>query len=351
MRTTIFKIAGLGLALILLTVIGASMYRNTSALLETEARVAQSYEILARLEALALLLNEAETGQRGFVITGEEPYLEPYRRAAGALDDALRRMEASVAGDGEQGARLAALRPLAAERMRMLGETIDLRRTKGFDAAQARITTETGKDLMDAVRARIADMERIERRRLEQRSRDEQRDSRDTRTVVLTSTFLTFVALAAAAGLVLRDNLRRGLAERTLRRSEDRYRRHFQDGLTGNYVAAPAGELKVWNPAFARMMDCEWMDEALVRRRISVFGGAAEREGLLAQLQAGRTSILRERMLIRADGRPVPVIENLVGVFDDRGRLTEIHGYCLDRDRTGAAGEPAPETPAPSLPA
>ena len=73
--------AGFGLAGLVLLVIAMIGYRMTSVLIQNDARVTHSYEVEGKLNDLVSELKDAETGQRGFVITGEDSYLTPYQSA------------------------------------------------------------------------------------------------------------------------------------------------------------------------------------------------------------------------------------------------------------------------------
>ena len=71
--------AGFGFALLLLAIIGGVSYRSLVLVTETAASVAHSHQVLENLEGLISLLKDAETGQRGFLLTRQERYLEPIR--------------------------------------------------------------------------------------------------------------------------------------------------------------------------------------------------------------------------------------------------------------------------------
>ncbi len=71
--------------LVVLMVLGVSAYENTKNLIETARWVAHTHEVLSQLTGLLSSLQDAETGQRGYVITGEERYLEQYQAASRRL--------------------------------------------------------------------------------------------------------------------------------------------------------------------------------------------------------------------------------------------------------------------------
>ena len=72
-------VAGFGLAALTLLMIASISYRNANLLIETEHWVAHTHQVRAELADLLSHLKDAETGQRGYIITGEESYLDPYK--------------------------------------------------------------------------------------------------------------------------------------------------------------------------------------------------------------------------------------------------------------------------------
>lgn len=116
----------------------------------------------ARIERLAdtlSVLKDAETGQRGFLLTGDEQYLAPYERALAEIKTDLQHLQHISEKSGGQAITrddLASLTRLIDGKLDELRETIALRRTRGLAAALAVVNTDRGKHLMDSVRMQIA---------------------------------------------------------------------------------------------------------------------------------------------------------------------------------------------------
>ena len=88
-------VVGLGLALAVLGAVGALTYRSMSLFVGTTAAVGRAHEVLTGLEETFGLITDAEAGSRGYIITGDERYLEPYRAARPAVAhrlDEIRRL-------------------------------------------------------------------------------------------------------------------------------------------------------------------------------------------------------------------------------------------------------------------
>jgi signal transduction histidine kinase len=115
------------------------------------------------------LAQDAETGQRGFLLTGEEPYLAPYRSAVSALPGELEAISEAVASSPERRAQLAALRDALGDRMAEIDETIALYRAGNAAEALALLRTNRGKASMDRIRGVIGEMRRGESADLQQR--------------------------------------------------------------------------------------------------------------------------------------------------------------------------------------
>ncbi|QEH35456.1 Autoinducer 2 sensor kinase/phosphatase LuxQ [Aquisphaera giovannonii] len=166
---------GGGLLLGLLAVVlsfaamGAAAYWNTRTLSRDARKVVATHEILSRLEVVLSLVKDAETAQRGYVLTGEDRYLEPYGPARALIDQRLGEVEAMVADSPEQLARLKSIREQVGLKLGELAETIEVRRSRGLEEARKLVMTDRGKDAMDAIRTQVGAMQDEERARRKQR--------------------------------------------------------------------------------------------------------------------------------------------------------------------------------------
>ena len=136
--------------------------KNIQTIREGSALVIRSQETMTAMGDVLSAVQDAETGQRGYLLTGDESYLEPYRTALGVASTRLEAMESALEGDPAQKDRLKLLARRVQDKMDELHETIELRRTQGFDAALAVVNSNSGKAAMDDIRARLAAMRAIE---------------------------------------------------------------------------------------------------------------------------------------------------------------------------------------------
>ena len=127
--------AGFAIALVAVGVIAWFSYESQRATGELRARVTHTVSVVDGLQSLKAMLVDAETGQRGYLITGEEAYLEPYTAAQMSLPGALSTVRALISNDAAQVARFEAVAGAATQRAELLEQTIALRRSG--DAAGA----------------------------------------------------------------------------------------------------------------------------------------------------------------------------------------------------------------------
>lgn len=129
---------------------------------------------------------------------------------------------------------------------------------------------------------------------------------------------------------LVRDIRDRKSAEQALEESEERYRKFFDNDLSGNFISTPRGRLVACNTAFARIFGFAGVDEALTADMKSLYQSGEERELYIRRLQAERKIEGLRRTMKRRDGTEVETISNVSGEFDESGRLLLIKGYILD---------------------
>ena len=123
-------------------------------------------------ERLLSSLKDAETGQRGYLLTGTTAYLEPYEAARARLDEDFARMAAVPLTVAGQAVRTGRIRDLASAKLDELSRTIELRRSGQTEAALQTVRTGEGKQVMDAIRAEVDAVQLAAEARLEQARQD-----------------------------------------------------------------------------------------------------------------------------------------------------------------------------------
>jgi PAS domain S-box-containing protein len=219
------ELVAFGFAVALMVLVEYLGYRSAEALVETAGWVEHTHEVIAELDAVLIATVDAETGRRGFALTGDETLLEPYRDAAGRVAAHAANARRLTADNPEQARRLAALDTQVRERLHLLDEAIAAQRATGNDRVRNSADTVRGHGQMDTVRAQIAELVGEERRLLaqrEQRTRDSVAQSRTAQ--------LGGGVLGVALLLLVVFRLRRAIQLRAS--SEERLRENEQNLAT-----------------------------------------------------------------------------------------------------------------------
>lgn len=200
------KIAvGFALSFLLLAGIGIVAYRTTDALAKTSYAVTHTHAVLEHIANVLSQLADAETGQRGFVITGEDAYLEPYRTGTAATPRLLAELRELTADNPNQQRRIAEIEPLVDAKFAELRKTIDLRKTAGFEATEKVVASNEGKQYMDGIRRLLTAMDREERDLLQQRAAEVEVTASGTRATLLLGTLLCLLFVTVAGTVLTRS--------------------------------------------------------------------------------------------------------------------------------------------------
>lgn len=184
---------------------GYLSYRYHLLLREQRDLVDHTYEVITTIRSLFNKIVDAETGQRGYVITGDSAYLEPYRNALGSVPEALARLRELIADSPSQLDRSRQLEAALAVKLDELGHTVGLRRERSFDAARAAIVAGGGKQTMDAIRVVVVDeLSAAESRLLNERWQQARRTERHILIVALFGAALSVITRVAMALFVPR---------------------------------------------------------------------------------------------------------------------------------------------------
>lgn len=198
--------SGFGLTLTIFVIVGVVSYQAVVQQTDDAYWVSHTHEVQNQLSQLLTNLQDAETGQRGYVITGLDRYLAPYTAGSAAAETNRRRLAQLVSDSPRQVARAEALAPLIADKLTELQESIDVRRTRDFAAAQSIVLTDRGKKAMDGIRQTVQEMSTEENALLAQRAAATQIAARNARWAIILGTLIAAV-LAGFMGLLIARNI------------------------------------------------------------------------------------------------------------------------------------------------
>ncbi|NVJ04069.1 methyl-accepting chemotaxis protein [Myxococcus sp. AM001] len=149
---------GFGLSLLMLLIVAGVSFQGANQLTTSTAGLLMAHENFRVIREVRALLMDAESGQRGFILTGDEAYLGPYQEATAALQEDLARLRDAMTDHVAQRARLNRLEPIVAQRLKQLEEGIRLRRVEGLEAGAKFVQAGQGRAAMLLVKQVIAEM-------------------------------------------------------------------------------------------------------------------------------------------------------------------------------------------------
>jgi len=272
------SVLGFALSCVLLVFVGATSYHRLAELREASRVVEHTHDVRIELERILSLLTDAETGQRGFLLTGAVAYLELYKAALASLPMRLDRLRHLTVDNPRQQERLAALAALIQQKMTDLSATIAAREKRGFDLPTRIVITDEGKRITDQIQAAVGAMSAEERRLLTERTQREERANRSAILTTLGGVGLA-LALAIAATVLLNQAIReRGRADaaRMAAEAADRAKDEFLAVLS-HELRTPLTSIAGWT----RMLRAGTVSETDRHRALEVIERSAKLQATL----------------------------------------------------------------------
>ena len=201
-------LSGFVLAFVAVLLIGFFTYRLLDARYAAAERITKTLESIEQLQAVLSTLKDAETGQRGYLLTGNEQYLTPYTAARSEFPGLMKSLRGSLT-DAGQLRRLDIIEQLAVEKIAELGQTIDLQRAGDNNRALEVVRSDRGRAAMDRIRAGLGEMEKEERTQLANRQTEWQSAATFSSIVTSGGGVVLLLLISAAAMLTSRDHQQR----------------------------------------------------------------------------------------------------------------------------------------------
>ena len=305
-------------SLVILLVFSAGLgYWNTLRLRENDAWVAHTNEVLDALDAVLSTMKDSETGQRGYLITGDDRYLEPYNAAVATIETSVQRVKHLTEDNPRQQARIPLLEEQVSAELKELDRTIALRK-KDPEAARQLVLTGEGKKVMDAIRVQVQSMEQEERDLLVAR----ERKSRQSYLVSVLATLFTLVLGLGMVGTIIYV-LQRHLSERQkaaislarlaviVESSDDAILSKGLDGI-----------IQTWNAGAERLLG--YRPEEVIGQPITLLlppERIQEERQILDRLLSGQRVEHLETVRVTKDGRPIDVSVTVSPLKDEDGQI------------------------------
>jgi PAS domain S-box-containing protein len=325
------KATAVGLTLIVLLLVFNMLVSlwNTGRLIENGHKVAHTQRVLTTLEEVLAQVTEAETSERGFLITGDENYLIPYRKAIKRTGETLQRLKQLTADDQAQPGQVRALQARVSARFDELQQAIAAQRSGGFDAARHSVSTNHGRELMDEMLDLVGQMKAREEEALELRSAESQRSAQVTMVTDFVGSLMG-IAMVCVAVLLFR----RELALRQTAQAADQRLAAIVESSDDAIVSKSLDGLIVsWNSGARRIYD--YSAEEVVGHPITLLcppERADEVQYNLERVRRGEHIEHFETTRVRKDGQRIDVSLRISPLKDSNGAV--IGASAIARDVT-----------------
>lgn len=311
----------------LLIITGLLTWRCFTVLQRNRLMVRHTYEVLLALEQIESAIKDAETGQRGFIITGREEYLEPYENAGVRIDGLVNVVQSLTEDDSTLQQRISPLKSLIAERMGELQIALAARREGGMDAALQALNTDAGKMTMDRIRTLTAEMRNIENELLVQRETVARESYRSGWLTSVVSTVFGLCLVAALLYLIL-NNRRQAHMAASLVQSERENLRVTLSSIGDGVIATDLnGRVTSLNPVAETLTG--WKNgDAQGEMLTQVFQIVNEstrvpvaNPALRALAEGSIVGLANHTILIAKNGKEWPIDDSAAPIRDTDGRL------------------------------
>ena len=197
---------GFAIPALALLVIAIASYRNTESLIDDAKWVEHTQSVRQSIAHMLAELSEVESAQRGYIVTGDVAFLEPFDLARTSLLTSFDELHTATKDNPVQQQRLNALKPLLEQRLATAQENIEVRRVQGLEAAAARIASGQGRALGEQVRHIADQLDDTESTLLGERSAQAEHSANQAEAVVIWGS-VAAIALVVLLGTLISRSL------------------------------------------------------------------------------------------------------------------------------------------------
>jgi PAS domain S-box-containing protein len=308
--------------------------------------VSHTHEVLGQVEQVLSTLKDAENGQRGYLLAGERPYLEPYEQAVARLPAQITRLRQLTIDNPPQTAHVLKLEQLAAERLAELRQGLErfqaeTDKNRATQLSRQYLLRGEGKRLMDLVRDEVYGMQQLERALLTRREGASRANTRTALASTVVGLGLGLVLTTMVITLVARNLAARQRAADVLHAERERFRTTLTSIGDAVVVTDPQGRITLLNPVAQALTG--WSAEALGQPLEAVFHIVHETtrktvENPVSQvIRLGAVvGLANHTVLIAKDGTELAIDDSGAPIRDARGRIVGV--VLVFRDITQRRG-------------
>ncbi len=311
-------LAGFILGLIIFFGLNVASYLTARQSVETARGLRHIHEVVAQIQELRTHAADAQSGMRGYVISGREGFLTPYQNGVLELPNDQRRLRQLLGSNPRQQERLQRLDSLIGELLEIMRATIELRRSRGLEAAVAQVSAGRSHEIMDQIRSVARELEQEERILLA---------GREAQAGAAASQMFSILPVGTLIGLGLLLlvlfflNSETGARQQT--ESANRNYAAIVESTDDAVISKTlTGLITSWNPAAERILGCE-AREAVGQPMLRFFPPerASEEADILARIGRGERIENFETVRIRKDGSRLEASVTISPVKDATGRI------------------------------
>jgi PAS domain S-box-containing protein len=329
---------GFGLLIILLLTNALVTRRQLAVQEGNQYWVEHTHQVLVELSQAQSLVIDAETGQRGFLYTGDPKYLEPYDLAVSQIDPHIDRFAELTADNPHQQARVPQLRILAHAKLNELAQTIALYQAGKKDDAKALVISDRGLFLMNDIRKLIGEMGQEETSLRSARLTRYQRSAEVTVASIYVATGVAVLGVALLAYFILRAMRVREKHAAELREREEWYRTTLAS-IGDAVIATDADGLVTFlNPVAERLLghDLAGAKGKAISEIFSIFNEVThqpvENPVKIVMARGHIVGLANHTVVRRADGTFIPIEDSAAPIRDAANRIVGV--VLVFRDAT-----------------
>ena len=309
---------------------GVVRYRSSQQVLRANRWVEHTLAVNVQLQSVGSLLRDAETGQRGYLLTGNEGYLEPYENAVRQLPTGLARLREMILDNPEQSGNMQRLEELSSRKVTELQRTIDLYRSGKPDAARSIVLSNFGQHDMDEIRSVLAQMAQVEGNLLAERKKTLSNVEFRENVSLAISLFACILAVLAFGWAINRLEIVRERSTAALRESEEWLSTTLSS--IGDAVIATdrEGKVRFLNPVAQRAthFSQQAAEGRPLREVFPIFNEVTRQptENPVDKVIAtgNVVGLANHTVLVRPDGSEIAIDDSAAPILDREGKVSGV---------------------------